>query len=109
VEVPAYTQSKPPTAANQALITKAAAELNPGEISPPQEVPEGLMLVSTIKRELPKDPKMDEDKKKLAEQSAEGKEPSTASSGFSFPSYSPLLQAWFKANRTEVKADPNAS
>ena len=108
VEVPAYTQSKPPSAANQAIITKAAAELNPGEVSPPQEVPEGLMLVCTIKRELPKDPKMDEDKKKLAEQAAEGKEPS-GGSGFSFPSYSPLLQAWFKANRTEVKAEPAGS
>ncbi len=104
MEVPAWSQSKPPTAPNQAIITKAAADLNPGEISPPEEVPEGLMLVSTLKRELPKDPKMEEDKKKLAEEAAEGKEPSTGG-GFNFPSFSPLLQAWFKANRTEVKAE----
>jgi hypothetical protein len=77
------------------VITGAAAELNPGEISPPREVPEGLLLVSTLKRELPKDPKMDEDKKAQAKEMTEGGE-----GGF-LPTYSPLFEAWFKAHRNE--------
>jgi len=105
VEVPAYSRNKPPTVPNQGVITEAAADLNPGEVSPPKEVPEGLILVSTVKRELPNDPKMAEDKKSLTKQETEGTEP-TNGGGFSFPSFSPLFQAWFKAHRTETSAIP---
>ena len=95
-EVPAYTKDKPPAdVPNQGVITEAAAELNPGEISTPREVPEGLLLVATLKRELPKDPKMDEDKKAQAKEMTEGGE-----GGF-LPTYSPLFEAWFKAHRNE--------
>ena len=96
-EVPAYTQAKPPTAlANQAVITQAAGELNPGEVSAPLEVPEGLLLVSVLKRELPKDPKMEEDKKSMIKDQTEG-----AEGGF-MPSYSPLFEAWFNTRRNET-------
>ena len=99
VEVPAYTKDKPPTALpNQNVIIEAAAELNPGEISTPREVPEGLLLVTTLKRELPKDPKMDEDKKGMANELTEG-----AEGGF-LPTYSPLFEAWFKAHRKETSS-----
>ena len=95
-EIPAYTQAKPPTTVpNQTVITAAANDLNPGEVSAPLEVPEGLILVSTIKRELPKDPKMDEDKKSMTKEQTEG-----AEGGF-IPTYSPLFEAWFNARRTE--------
>ena len=98
-EVPAYTKDKPPAdIPNQGVITEAAAELNPGEISTPREVPEGLLLVATLKRELPKDPKMDEDKKAMAKELTEGGE-----GGF-LPTYSPLFEAWFKAHRKETSS-----
>ena len=97
VDVPAFTKAKPPTAVpNQAVITQAAAALNPGEVSPPAEVPEGLLLVATLKRELPKDPQMDDDKKKLAQELTEGGE-----GGF-IPTYSPLFEAWFNEHRKEA-------
>lgn len=96
VEVPPFTKDKPPAAVpNQAAITQAAAALNPGEVSPATEVPEGILLVSTLKRELPKDPKMEEDKKKLAQELTEG-----AEGGF-IPTYSPLFEAWFSVHRNE--------
>ena len=95
-EIPGYTQAKPPAAVpNQAIITQAANELNPGEVSAPLEVPEGLILVATVKRELPKDPKMDEDKKSMTKEQTEG-----ADGGF-MPTYSPLFEAWFNTRRTE--------
>ncbi len=97
VEVPAYSQAKPPAnVPNQNVITQAAADLNPGEVSEPLEVPEGLVLVATLKRELPKDPKMDEDKKTMTKDQTEG-----AEGGF-MPSYSPLFEAWFSTRRTET-------
>jgi peptidyl-prolyl cis-trans isomerase D len=96
-EIPAYTQAKPPTAVpNQAVITAAANDLNPGEVSAPLEVPEGLVLVATVKRELPRDPKMDEDKKSMTKEQTEG-----ADGGF-LPSYSPLFEAWFNARRNDT-------
>lgn len=99
VEVPAFSREKPPVnLPNQAIITETATELNVGEVSVPKEVPEGLVLISTVKRELPKDPKMEEDKKQLATQMTEGGE-----GGF-MPSYSPLLEAWFNAHRNETTA-----
>lgn len=99
VEVPAFSREKPPVnVPNQAIITEAATELNVGEVSTPKAVPEGLILISTLKRELPKDPKMDEDKKQLATQMTEGTE-----GGF-MPTYSPLFEAWFNAHRNETTA-----
>ena len=96
-EIPAYTQAKPPaTVPNQAVITQAANELNPGEVSAPIEVPEGLILVATLKRELPKDPKMDEDKKSMTKEQTEG-----ADGGF-IPTYSPLFEAWFSTRRADT-------
>ena len=97
-EVPAFTKQKPPTVPNAAAITEATASVNPGEVSEAKEVPEGLILVSTIKRELPKDPKMDEEKKTLTKQRTEG-----AEGGF-LPTYSPLFEAWFQAKRNETSA-----
>lgn len=96
-EIPAYTSAKPPVnVPNQAVIKAAADDLNPGEVSAPLEVPEGLVLVSTLKRELPRDPKMDEDKKSMTKDQTEG-----ADGGF-MPSYSPLFEAWFNARRNET-------
>ena len=96
VEIPAYTQAKPPTGVlNQTIITQAANDLSPGEVSAPLEIPEGVVLVTTLKRELPKDPKMDEDKKTMTREQTEG-----ADGGF-IPTYSPLFEAWFNSRRTE--------
>lgn len=96
VEIPAYTTSKPPAnVPNQAVITGAAAALNPGEVSEPQEVPEGQLLVAVLKRELPQDPQMEEDKKKMLAQRSLGGDSS-------FPGqHSPLLEAWFNSVRRE--------
>lgn len=101
VEIPAYTKAKPPaTVPNHEIITAAAAELNLNEVSPPATIPEGLVLVTTLKRELPKDPKMEEDKKALTTQKTGG-----AEGGF-MPSYSPLFEAWFNSRRNDKEVVP---
>jgi hypothetical protein len=102
VEVPAYTKAKPPEVPNATVITDAAAALNPGEVSEPKEVPEGLILVTTLKRELPQAPTMEDDKKNLAQQLTQGGE------GL-FAPVSPLFEAWFKARRNETSMlDPGS-
>jgi hypothetical protein len=68
-------------------------ELNAGETSEPQEVPEGLLLIHVAKKELPKDPKMEEDKKNLAKNLTSG------DNGSPFSPPSPVFQAWFSSRR----------
>ncbi|RYD38038.1 MAG: hypothetical protein EOP86_01935 [Verrucomicrobiaceae bacterium] len=94
VEIPPFSSKKrPATDVKHALvITSQAATLNPGEVSEPQTVEEGLLLVGVIKKELMKDPKMEEDKKSLATSN-------TVSSDSPF-STSPLFEAWLNARRT---------
>lgn len=101
VDLPPFSSQKKPAAdaKNAAIITAQAATLNPGEVSEPQKVDEGLLLVTVIKKELPKDPKMEEDKKALTESG-------TLSSDSPFSS-SPLFEAWLNSKRSanaEVKA-----
>lgn len=102
VELPAFSSRKRPApdAKNSSTIVSQAATLNPGEISEPQSVEEGLLLVSVIKKELPKDPKMDEDKKALTENGTlPGSGPFTSN---------PLFEAWLNSKRVEsaeVKVD----
>ena len=94
VDVPTFSPSKPPTGvANQNVVLEKARALNAGELSEAADVPEGLLLVFVEKKELPNDPKMEEDKKNLAKNLAAGDN----GSPFSMPS--PLFQAWFTARR----------
>lgn len=101
--LPAFSSLKPlaPETPNQAIVSMQAAGLNPGEISEPQSVDGGLLLVGVIKKELPNDPKMAEDKKALTEKLTQ-----PASGLFSMPS--PLFSTWFnhlRSAQSELKVD----
>ncbi|MES2705329.1 MAG: SurA N-terminal domain-containing protein [Verrucomicrobiota bacterium] len=105
VELPAFSSQKRPApdVKHASVITAQAATLNPGEVSEPQAVEEGLLLVSVIKKELPKDPKMEEDKKSLTE--------SGTLTGEGPFSSSPLFEAWLNSKRSasaEVSIEPGA-
>lgn len=93
-EIPVFSGTKPPTGlANQKIVLAKCSELNAGETSEPQEVPEGLLLIHVAKKELPKDPKMEEDKKNLAKNLTAG------DNGSPFSPPSPVFQAWFSSRR----------
>lgn len=95
-ELPAFSSRKRPApdVKNSSTIVSQAATLNPGEISEPQSVEEGLLLVTVIKKELPKDPKMEEDKKALTESGTlPGSGPFTSN---------PLFEAWLNSKRVEA-------
>lgn len=102
VELPAFSSRKRPApdAKDASTIVGQATTLNPGEISEPQSVEEGLLLVTVVKKELPKDPKMDEDKKALTESGTlPGSGPFTSN---------PVFEAWLNSKRVdaaEVKAE----
>ncbi|HWB01825.1 MAG TPA: SurA N-terminal domain-containing protein [Verrucomicrobiales bacterium] len=68
-DLPAFSKSKPlpPGTANSGTVSSEAAKLNPGELSPAESVPDGLLLVYVDKKELPKHPDMEQQKKALAE------------------------------------------
>lgn len=67
VEPAPFSKGKPPgpETVNGGTIAGQAAELNAGEMSQPVDVPEGLLLVYVVKKELPQHPEMDARKKAL--------------------------------------------
>ena len=97
-EIPTFSQAKPPVGlANAQVITAQTQTLNPGDVSQPVEVPEGLALVYLAKKELPQDPKMKDDKEALRAERTLG-----GNSGF-MPQPSPVFVAWFTARRNEAQ------
>lgn len=97
-EVPAFSQSKPATGvANLSVVTRETKTLNPGETSQPIEVPEGRLLVHLVKKELPHDPNMEEEKRQIAQARTVG----GANMSF-FTAGNPLFSAWFSARRNEA-------
>ena len=87
-----FSSSKPlpKEVANADVIPTASQNLGAGEISEAIKVPDGQLLVFLVKKELPKDPKMEEDKKNLAKgQGAMGDDPAA----------NPLFRAWFASRR----------
>jgi hypothetical protein len=66
-EVPVFSQMKPLTGEpNYDQIRSAAGSLNAGELSDPLDTPDGRILVYIAKKELPKDPKMEDQKRSIA-------------------------------------------
>ncbi len=66
-ELPAFSEEKPLVGVPHGpIVSQQTGSLNPGEISQPANVPEGLLLVTVEKKELPKHPDMDKQKKDLA-------------------------------------------
>ncbi|HEX2748307.1 MAG TPA: hypothetical protein VHM91_09945 [Verrucomicrobiales bacterium] len=67
-ELPPFSKEKtlPPATPNSAIVTQQGEKLNAGEISSPQDVPDGLLLVYVEKKELPRHPDMEQQKKDLA-------------------------------------------
>ena len=94
-EIPVFTGKQPPpqTIPNSGLVLTQCRKLNPGETSEPLEVPEGLLLVHVAKKELPKDPKMEEDKQNMTKGMTAG------DNGSPFTPPSPVFQAWFSSRR----------
>ncbi len=77
-------------------IATAAAKTDIGQISEPVPTADGALLVHVAKKELPKDPKMEDDKKAIALRQA-----MTASQT---PESNPLFSAWFNKKRDQADA-----
>jgi hypothetical protein len=91
-ELPAFSQKKPLLGeADAAAISAAAAKTDIGAISEPVPNADGALLVHVVKKELPKDPKMEDDKKSMALRQA-----MMASQQ---PEGNPLFSAWFNKKR----------
>jgi hypothetical protein len=86
-----FSSKKPlaPEVPNGSVLSSTAPNVASGEVSEPTTVPEGLALIFVAKKELPKDPKMEEDKKNLAKQGGGSDDPGT----------NPLFKAWFASRR----------
>lgn len=124
LEPVAFTRSKPPGAeiANGGILASQAADLNAGEISEAVEVPEGLMLVSVVKKELPKAPDMEQSKQALTQSHTfrnamavipqpDWQRPGAMEEYMSNQQYfgafggltNPVFKAWFTARRSDAQ------
>lgn len=91
-ELPAFSQKKPLANEPDArLIASSATRTDVGDVSEPINTADGALLVHVLKKELPKDPKMEDDKRALAVR----KSMMTSQS----PESNPLFAAWFKKKR----------
>lgn len=96
-DLTAFSQKKPLIGEPDAgTISAAAAKTDIGQISEPVPNAEGALLVYVAKKELPKDPKMEDDKKSLALRQA-----MMASQS---PETNPLFAAWFNKMRDQADA-----
>jgi hypothetical protein len=96
-DLPVFSQKKPLTGEADAFaIATAAAKTDIGQISEPIPTADGALLVHIGKKELPKDPKMEDDKKAIALRQA-----MTASQT---PESNPLFSAWFNKKRDQADA-----
>ncbi len=134
-ELPVFSKKTPlpqTTANSQVISSTITGEagmggpsqpgLQAGEMSSPLKVPEGLLLVYVVKKELPKNPDMEQQKKALVEShtfhNAAAKMPDFQGPG-GFEGYmsamqyfrggygsmtNPVLKAWFASRRSEAQA-----
>ncbi len=94
-DVPTFSMTKPPQGDPYLRpIVEASSKINVGELSEP--VPQGdtTLLIYLAKRELPKDPKMEDDKKTLAD---------NMKRRYGQAMNNPLFEAWFKARKEEAR------
>lgn len=97
-ELPAFSRTKslPPTDTPRGpQIAQLAASLNPGEVSEPLETPAGTLLVGVMKKELPNDPKMEDQKKTIADRIERSRGGANAFSNSAFI-------AWFSAEKDKA-------
>ncbi|MGI8602279.1 MAG: SurA N-terminal domain-containing protein [Verrucomicrobiales bacterium] len=86
-ELPQFSQSKPlKDEPNYRQILSAAGSLDPGSLSEPLNTAEGQILVYVAKKELPKDPKMEDQKKMIASRLAMSSQQAQTN---------PIFLAWF--------------
>jgi hypothetical protein len=96
-ELPSFSQKKPLTGEPEAAaISLAAGKTDIGQLSEPVTTADGALLVYVAKKELPKDPKMEDDKKSMALRQA-----MMASQS---PESNPLFAAWFNKMRDQADA-----
>ena len=95
-ELAAFSQKKPLAGEPNAFqIASAAHKTDIGQVSEPVDVADGKLLVFVAKKELPKDPKMEDDKKALASRQAMSADE---------PSNNPVFFAWFNKMRDQADA-----
>lgn len=104
--IPAFSGMKPPSNLAEVphffQVRSEVQEMNPGDISQPVAVAEGLLLILLEKRELPNEPEMASRKQDLVRTRTSGggavqRNPYT---GEYVPVLSPTLRAWFQAKRS---------
>jgi hypothetical protein len=96
-ELPAFSQKKPLAGETDArAIALAATKIDVGQLSEPVPTADGVLLVYAAKKELPQDPKMEDDKKAIALRQAM----MTSQS----PEANPLFSAWFNKKRDQADA-----
>jgi hypothetical protein len=97
-ELPPFSQMKPlKDEPNYRQILSAAATLDAGALSEPLNTPDGQILVFVAKKELPKDPKMEDQKKAIASRLG----------GFAArrAESNPVFLAWFSDLKKRAVAD----
>ncbi len=93
-ELPPFGKRKPLTGrTDEQQILSAAITLEAGSLSDVLTTPDGAILVYVAKKELPKDPKMEEQKKSLANMEKSQEES---------PAGSPAFRAWFSALKRDA-------
>jgi len=96
-ELPVFSRKKPLTGETDGTaIANAAARTDVGQLSEPVPNADGALLVLVAKKELPKDPKMEDDKKALVL-----RQEMMASQT---PESNPLFSAWFNKKRDQADA-----
>jgi len=91
-DLPPFSQKKPLVGEPDApAISASAAKTDIGQLSDPVPTAEGALLVYVAKKELPQDPKMEDDKKALALRQA--------MMSSQQPESNPLFAAWFNKKR----------
>jgi hypothetical protein len=96
-DLPPFSQKKPLTGEPDAgAIAAAAAKTDIGQLSEPVTTADGALLVHVAKKELPQDPKMEDDKKAIALRQS-----MMASQS---PESNPLFSAWFNKMRDQADA-----
>ena len=91
-DLPAFSQKKPLTSDTDGpSIAAAAAKTDIGQVSEPVTNATGALLVYVAKKELPQDPKMEDDKKSLALRQL--------MMSSQQPESNPLFSAWFNKKR----------
>jgi hypothetical protein len=103
-ELPPFSREEPlPPATPNADVVRSVvmadekAGLQPGELSDPQQVPDGLLLVYLVKKELPQFPDTAERKKELVKTR-------TVKGAGQFFEMNPVFKSWFAARRSAAQS-----